>query len=513
MRMDHFLEKVAKLHPERLAVSFWEGSRTYSQFHKRVSFLASGLKGKASLGPGDRVAVLARNCPQYVESYLACSLLGCVVVPLNYRLHPDDYLYILKDSEAKALIVEEDLAQKVEEPLREVSPPNGIWSIGASKNTRWPNFEELIESEKLHEEQDGPSEEDVWIQMYTSGTTGFPKGVLLTHRNVVSTALGLALDVPFNVEGCKVLVVAPIFHIGGLITIFASMVCGWAFHLEKEFHPLNVLKAMSQGGCTHAFMVPVMVRAILNVEGVEDFDFSNFRVLMYGAAPMPEGLAKKAKQVFGCELIQGYGLTESTGVLGLLMDSDHEICPNATCREYSMARVKVVDPRGVPVGPGQVGEIVARGDGIMKGYWKDEEETQKAFLNGWLRTGDLATWDERGYITIVDRLKDMIIKGGENIYPSEIERVLKTHPFVSEVAVIGVPDEKWGEEVMALIVPRPSVELTKEEIRRFCREKLAPMKRPRKILFRESLPMTPTGKVSKRELREEFWKGMEKRVH
>ncbi len=167
----------------------------------------------------------------------------------------------------------------------------------------------------------------------------------------------------------------------------------------------------------------------------------------------------------------------------------------------------------MPVGPGEVGEIVAKGDGIMKGYWKNEEETREAFLNGWLRTGDLATWDSRGYITIVDRLKDMIIKGGENIYPSEIERVLKTHPSVAEVAVIGVPDEKWGEEVMAIIVPKAGSDLTAEEIRRFCRAKLAPMKRPRKVLLRDSLPMTPTGKVAKKELREEFWKGMEKRVH
>ena len=509
--MDHFLERGSRLYPDKVVMSSEGGSRTYAELQGRVARLAHGLKVRTSLKPGDRIAVLSRNCPEFVEVYLACSVLGCVVVPLNYRLHPDDYLFLIGDSEAKVLLVEEEFAQRLEGPLEELGSKVDTWSIG-SEGSKWPRYEELLDEDPLIEPE-GPSDEDVWIQMYTSGTTGFPKGVLLTHRNVVSTALGLALDVPFNVDPCKVLVVAPIFHIGGLITIFASMVCGGAFHLEREFHPHNVLKAMSEGGCTHAFMVPVMVRALLGVGGLDKLDFSSFQVLMYGAAPMPEDLAKRAKEVFGCQLIQGYGLTESTGVLGLLMDPDHEVCPGATCREYSMARIKVVDPRGMPVGPGEVGEIVAKGDGIMKGYWKNEEETREAFLNGWLRTGDLATWDSRGYITIVDRLKDMIIKGGENIYPSEIERVLKTHPSVAEVAVIGVPDEKWGEEVMAIIVPKAGSDLTAEEIRRFCRAKLAPMKRPRKVLLRDSLPMTPTGKVAKKELREEFWKGMEKRVH
>jgi acyl-CoA synthetase (AMP-forming)/AMP-acid ligase II len=270
---------------------------------------------------------------------------------------------------------------------------------------------------------------------------------------------------------------------------------------------------MGEEGARHSFMVPVMIRVLLNTPAVEDRDYSGFKSLLYGAAPMPEALLKRAGEVFGCEFVQGYGLTESTGVLGLLLPGDHRVHPGATCREYSMAELRVLNQKGQPVKPGEVGEIVARGDGVMRGYWGMEEETRAAFLDGWLRTGDLATMDDQGYITIVDRLKDMIIRGGENIYPSEIERVLAAHPAVRQAAVIGVPHDKWGEEVRALVVLRPEASSSEEELLEFCGYSLARFKVPRVIEFRERLPLTPAGKVHKGALKEEFWQGHKKRVH
>jgi acyl-CoA synthetase (AMP-forming)/AMP-acid ligase II len=228
---------------------------------------------------------------------------------------------------------------------------------------------------------------------------------------------------------------------------------------------------------------------------------------------MPQNLLKRAVEIFQCEFVQGYGLTESTGVLGLLLPQDHQVKAAATCREYLMSRLRVVNARGEDVRPGEVGEIVARGDGVMKGYWKMEGETREAFLNGWLRTGDLATLDERGYITVVDRLKDMLIRGGENIYPGEIEAILLSHPAIEQAAIIGVPDEKWGEEVKALVVLKQGYSLTEKELMGFCRKNLAHFKRPRTIEFRDRLPVDTTEKVIKSDLRDEFWVGYEKRVN
>lgn len=511
MLLADFLTKTARLHPNRVFLRFYDRAFTYGECNERVNRLGQAIQKRFGIGKGDRVAVLSRNHPCFVETYLACGKTGAVTVPLNYRLHPSDYTYILNNAEARLLILDLeflDVYRSIESNLEHV---HQIMVIGQTEE--YQAYEQLI-SESPSEEPGAPvKEDDVFIQMYSSGTTGVPKGVLLTHRNVVATAMGLVIDVRFNMDPCDILVVAPIFHIGALITIFCAMLTGASCNLKREFSPPEVLEGMSAEGSTHSFVVPVMIWALLNTPKVNEYDYSGFKILMYGAAPMPGPLLRKAEEVFGCTFIQGYGLTESTGVLGLLLPEDHRIRPTATCREYRMAEIRVVNQRREPVKPGEVGEIVAQGDGVMRGYWKMEEETKEAFLDGWLRTGDLATVDEQGYITIVDRLKDMIIKGGENVYPREIESVLLSHPAIRNVAVIGVPDEKWGEEVKALVVLKPDQPLTEKELIQFCRQNLAHFKRPRSIEFREGLPLTPTGKVLKKILREEFWKGYEKRVH
>lgn len=512
MLLTDFLRKGARLYPDRLFLRFQGRSLTYADINERVNRLGNLLQERFKIRKGDRVAVLSHNHPGYVEMYLACGKIGAVTVPMNYRLHPNDYIYLLNNSRARLLLLERELLEVYRAVKPGLEHVEDLVLLGEAEGGG-NSYEELLPKYPSCEPEADVGDEDVIIQMYTSGTTGVPKGVPLSHRNLVGTAVGLIIDVGFNVPPCDVLVVAPIFHIGGLITILSAMIAGMSCNLKREFHPQETLKGMSEEGSTHSFMVPVMIWALLYTPEVERRDYSRFRTLMYGAAPMPEPLLKRAMEVFQCEFIQGYGLTESTGVLGLLLPEDHKIRPSATCREYRMSELKVVNRHGDPVGPGEVGEIVARGDGMMRGYWGMEEETQGAFLDGWLRTGDLATIDEQGYITVVDRLKDMIIKGGENIYPSEVEKVLLTHPAIQQAAVIGVPDEKWGEEVKALVVLKPGQSLTEKEFLRFCRQNLARFKRPSSVEFRDQLPVNPTGKVLKKLLREEFWKGYEKRVH
>jgi acyl-CoA synthetase (AMP-forming)/AMP-acid ligase II len=512
MLLTDFLRKGARLYPDRLFLRFHGRSFTYLDTNERVNRLGHLLRDRFNIRKGDRVAVLSRNHPGFVELYLACGKIGAVTVPLNYRLHANDYKYLLNNSRARLILLEREFLEVFRAIRPDLEHMEELVVLGEAEGGA-NSYEELLLKSCPDEPQADVGDEDVLIQMYTSGTTGVPKGVPLTHRNLVGTAVGLVIDVGFNVPPCDVLVVAPIFHIGGLITIFSAMIAGMSCNLKREFHPQETLKGMSEEGSTHSFMVPVMIWALLYTPEVEKKDYSRFRRLMYGAAPMPEPLLRRAMEVFQCEFIQGYGLTESTGVLGLLLPEDHKTHATATCREYSMSELRVVDRHGEPVRPGEVGEIVARGDGMMRGYWGMEEETQSAFLNGWLRTGDLATIDEQGYITVVDRLKDMIIKGGENIYPSEVEKVLLTHPAIQQAAVIGVPDEKWGEEVKALVVLKPGQSLTEKEFLRFCRQNLARFKRPTSVEFRQQLPVNPTGKVLKKLLREEFWKGHEKRVH
>jgi acyl-CoA synthetase (AMP-forming)/AMP-acid ligase II len=511
MLMIDFLEKGNRLYPERIVMDFHGQTQTYGELNSRVNRLANALIHRFGIQKGHRVAVLSRNHPAFVETYLACAKVGAVCVPLNYRLHPNDYLFLLNDSEARILVAECEFLDRLEGQKSRFAHLEHILSVG--KGGMNPTYEDVLDDATETIPEVEVNEDDIWIQMYTSGTTGIPKGAMLTHRNLLNTAIGIALDVGFNIRPCRVLVVAPIFHIGGWITILSSIVVGASFNIKHEFYPPEVLKGMSEEGCTHSFMVPVMIRALLSIPDVGERDYSSLRQILYGAAPMDPQLLARAQEVFKCDFIQGYGLTESTGVLGLLMPEDHKVAPNATCREYCMAKLMVINERGEQVKPGEVGEIVAKGEGIMKGYWKMEKETKEAFVDGWLRTGDLATMDERGYITIVDRLKDMIIKGGENIYPSEIEKVILTHPAVQHVAVIGIPDEKWGEEIIALVVPKPGHDLTEKELSRFCRENLASFRRPKRFEIRKELPLTATGKVLKKVIREEFWQGMEKRVH
>ncbi|MGH9388956.1 MAG: class I adenylate-forming enzyme family protein, partial [Vicinamibacteria bacterium] len=366
----------------------------------------------------------------------------------------------------------------------------------------------------------GPADEDEIAHLYyTSGTTGNPKGVMLTHRNVVSNAKHQLAEKPWH-EGDVWLHAAPLFH---LADAWATFVIPWRLGLQvcvPVFEPKSVLEAIAKERVTQTILVPTMINALVNEPTVSSYDLSSVRFMMYGASPMPVELLRKAIPALGCEFYQGYGLTETSPLLTALHPEDHvlegpseRVRRLASCgREITGVRVRVVREDGKEVAPGEVGEIVASGPNIMKGYWRNPDATREAIVEGWFHTGDLATRDEDNYIFIVDRKKDMIISGGENIYSTEVENVLYAHPGVLDAAVIGIPDEKWGERVLAVIVLREGAQATAEELIGFCQSKIAGYKIPRQVEFRRELPKTGSGKIAKREIRDPFWKDRDRKV-
>jgi acyl-CoA synthetase (AMP-forming)/AMP-acid ligase II len=342
---------------------------------------------------------------------------------------------------------------------------------------------------------------------------------MLTHRSLLTIAAGCSFGMQFQAGDC-ILMVAPLYHMAAGMTSLATILQAGPILLHRDFNPVAILDDMEGGEVTTVLLIPVMLNFLLQMPDIEKRDFSNIRAIVYGASPMPVEVLRKGMEIFQCDFVQGYGQTESSAVLSILNAEDHVLdgTPEQLKRLGSAGRevfgteVRVVDENGNDVKPGQIGEVIGRGENVMKGYWKMPEATAEAIRDGWLHTGDLATVDEGGYIYILDRIKDMIISGGENVYSREVEEVLYEHPAIAEAAVIGVPDEQWGETVKAIIVLKEGQEASAEEIIDFSRERLAGFKRPRSVDLVDSLPRNLSGKVLKKILREPYWKDRERQV-
>jgi acyl-CoA synthetase (AMP-forming)/AMP-acid ligase II len=361
---------------------------------------------------------------------------------------------------------------------------------------------------------DTAEDETAW-QLYTSGTTGRPKGAELTHRNLLANisigAVGFGVS-----EGGVGLVCMPLYHIGGagygLCLIFAGMTAV----VMREPNPAEILRLIQKHRVAHAFFVPALLNFLLQHPDSAGTDFSSLQTILYGASPIPEELLRASIDRFGCGFVQAYGLTETTGAVCLLSAEDHlkggELLRSCGQPVFG-CEIRVIDGAGKDCAPGTVGEIVMRGDAVMKGYWNRPEATAEAIRDGVFRSGDAGYFDKEGYLFIHDRVKDMIVSGGENIYPAEVESVLYSHPAVADVAVIGVPDDKWGETVKAIVVVKPGAKATAEELIDHCRDKIAGYKRPRSVDFIDALPRNPTGKILKAVLREPYWAGKQRRVN
>lgn len=494
---------------------------TWEEFDQRTDALARGLAG-LGVQRGERVAVLMLNCHRYLELYYACARMGAVIVPLNIRLARPEIVFILNDSESKALIVDKTFAPHA--MGRDTFPTvENVIYIGDETPGNMINYEDVVsKGSHMQESVDQAMDDDDLAGLYyTGGTTGRAKGVMLSHKNIVSNSMHVITATGYN-EKDSYLHAAPMFHLADAGSTFALTMVGARHVFIPMFNPELVLQVIQQEKVTITLLVPTMLNMVLNHPNVDNYDLSSIHRLVYGASPMPLELLKKGLAKWGQIFSQGYGMTETSPLLTGLDTWDHlpDGTPEQVRRLSSVGRealgieVRVVNVEGADVRPGEIGEIIARGPNIMQGYWHMPEATAAAIVDGWMHTGDLATVDEENYIYIVDRAKDMIISGGENVYSVEVENALYTHPAVLEAAVIGIPHERWGEAVHAVVVLKPGAQVSEEDLIAHAHTQIAGYKAPRSIEFSsDALPKSGAGKILKRDLREKYWAGQSRNVH
>lgn len=519
MRLHDFLDYRAREQAETEFAIQGNQRLTYHEALAETNRLANSFVS-AGFQTGDRIAILAKNSIEYMLLYLALARAGLVAVPLNYRLTPAEWGYILNDAGVKALFAADPFIQEIEPVRGELETIERFIAIDSSTPSGWDDFEQWRAGQPATPPDRFVAADHDLFQLYTSGTTGRPKGAVLTHRAVTThlTQMGLAHDIR---PGERLLLVAPIFHVAGLNAgAFPCLAAGGCLYIQADFKPVEVVRALSEARIGMAILVPAMIQACLTtVPDVAGRRYADLRLIHYGASPIAERTLARAMEVFGCEFSQGYGMTEMSAGITILSAADHrralaekpELLLSAG-RPFLGTEVRIVDLNDTPVPNGVIGEIITRGPQMMKGYWNQPEATAQTLRGGWMHTGDAGVLDDEGYLYIHDRIKDVIVSGGENVYPRVIEEVLYQHPAIAEAAVIGVPDERWGETVKAIVVLRQEMTATAEEIIEFCRGKMGGFARPRSVDFVEALPRTPSGKVLKRVLREPYWAGQQRRV-
>jgi acyl-CoA synthetase (AMP-forming)/AMP-acid ligase II len=519
MNIGTLLTKAARTFPENLAVVHGPRRFTYAQFNARVNRLANAL-ARLGICRGDHVALLQYNYPETLESVFGCFKAGCAVVPINFRLHPNEYAFIIDHSESKAVILSGEFTDDILAIRERI--PRARHLITLAGGDPLLEYEALLAAESPAWTDVAVHPDDLAWLFYTSGTTGLPKGAMLTHRNLLAMTMNVYGDIcPGLGPTDVVLHAAPLSHGSGLYALPNVAKAATNVILEsKTFDPELVLATIEQHRVTNMFAAPTMVKRLVDNPAIERHDHRSLRVCIYGGGPMLVEDLKTAMRVLGPCLVQLYGQAESPMTITYLPHRDHVLDGTAE-QERRLAsagfartdvEVRVVGPDETELPPGEIGEIVTRSDLVMKGYWRNPQATAEAIRDGWLHTGDVGSMDGDGYLFIMDRSKDMIISGGENIYPREIEEVIIRHPAVREVAVIGVPDATWGEAVKALVVVKPGVVLTGADVIAWCQEAVASYKKPKSVEFLAELPKNNYGKVLKRELRAAYWQGRDRLV-
>jgi acyl-CoA synthetase (AMP-forming)/AMP-acid ligase II len=499
--------------PDAVALSYGGTHRTWAELARRVRQNAAAQRA-AGLVPGDRLAVLDLNHPSCLELTLACAQTGTANAVVNFRLAPAEIAYVINDAAARILFVGPEFAGAVAQLRDRLPTVEQVIQVGGEAD----EYEAWLAAHEPDAQVYPADPDDCFVQLYTSGTTGFPKGAMLTHRAMLAHATNVATDFDLDPDA-RVQVAMPLFHVGGTSYALLAITCGARIHMMRMPDPAAALQMVEAERITHTFYVPALMAAMTQVPGVADGDYSSLKALSYGASPMPLPVMRACLELFPGVMHQVYGMTEACGVVSSLGPEDHAD-PAVAHRLVSAGtpihgvEIEVREPAtGDRVPTGGVGEIWVRTDQLMGGYWGKPEATAAAVTpDGWLRSGDGGHIDADGYVYVTDRIKDMIISGGENIYPAEIERVLAEYPGVADVAVIGVPDERWGEVPKAVVVAAPGTVVDPEALLTYCREQLAGFKCPKSVDVLDELPRNPTGKVLKKDLRKPYWEGRERQV-
>ena len=517
MNTTDFLNIASAICPDKMAVVFEDKRYTFSQLNERVNRLANGLM-KLGVKKGERVALIQVNCNQCVETYFAVAKMGGIYLPLNFRAKEKELAYMLNTAEATAIIIGERYVPMIKSIQPECKSLKHLITI-EQKHDDMLYYEDIIENSPPDDVFTEIDDHDTTILMYTAGTTGFPKGVMLSHNSFSSYMLENVTPADPEASESNILTV-PLYHVAGIQAMMAAIYGGRTLVMERQFEPEEWMTLVETEKANRAMMVPTMLKQLLDHPNFKKHDLSSLKVITYGAAPMPLPVIRKALEEFlGVSFINAFGQTETASTITALGPEDHVLTGTPEEIERKLQRLasigkpmsdvemKVVDDDGKKLGPGEVGEILARGPRVMSGYWKDEEKTAKTIdKDGWVHTGDVGYVDKDGYYFLSGRSSDMIIRAGENISPEELENAIREHPKVEDVAVIGVPDETWGEEPRAVVIPKKGQKPTEEEIMEWCRERLASFKRPRTVVFVDDLPRNPMGKLIKREIREKYGK-------
>lgn len=514
-----FLEKAAAQFPDTISVVTPEARLTNRMLYQRSCRLANALLG-LGLEKGTRVAVLLTNSHQSVECFLGLACAGLPLVPMNARNSAKEHAYIIDNSDAQAVILGKEFIDTIFSIRENIPKARHFIGVGSDLPSTVRNYEQLMADASEQPPAIEVTEADIASVRYTAGTTGRPKGVQHTFSSNMIKVYNHLMDAFPIEENDAIVLTAPVTHASGA-TILPHIVKGARVIILPRFEPEALMQAVQREKATTLYMVPTMLVMLLNHPRINDYDLSSIKTIRYGASPIATETLKKAIDRFGNVFVQGYGLTEAGMPMTILSKKDHILDGTQKSlqrlksigREVTVATVRVVDENDTVLAPGVVGEIVVRSSQMMVGYWKNPEATAETLRNGWLHTRDLGYRDEDGYLYLVDRKNDMIVSGGFNVYPREVEEVLYMHPAVLEAAVFGVPDDLWGEAVKAVVSLKSGMSATEEEIIEHCREHLGGYKRPKSVDFIDELPKSAVGKLLRRVLKEKYWKEVERKIN
>ena len=512
MVIGDMLLRDANKFPGKIAIACKDFSISYRALNERVNRLANALL-KKGLKKRDRIGALIHNCHQFIEIYFAAAKTGGIFCPYNNHLKGREVHDIINYSSPRFLFLDDDYAEMVESIKPHVETVKHYVCLQKPRWSFMEDYEGLLSTGDRKEPEVKIQDTDIMSIFFTAGTTGKPKGAMRTHRHVVSNAITGVIELKVSPNE-KTLISFPMYHVSCEDNIGRHFFVPNTLFIRREgqFDPKDVLELLSSERITMCQFVPTSIHALLQYPEIHRYDLSSLRLMMYAAAPMPVELLKRAIQTFKCGFAQFYGQTESGPLMTILHPEDHVLEGNerqlqklgSAGRPVISYEIRVVDEEGKDVSVGEIGEIIGRSEAMMKRYWRLPKESAKKLKDGWLHTGDLGRFDEDRYLYIVDRKGDMIISGGVNIYPREVEEVLYQHPSVLEASVIGVPDDYWGEAVKAIIVPKENASLSEEDIVRFCGERLAGYKKPKSVEFWKELPKSPQGKILKKEIRKRY---------